>query len=73
MIPSALRKTPAVYVPLASVGGIPDGVVVECRWGSTVYDRAYKKKGQWFLLLGDEPRTEPSAVRVSRAFTESTG
>lgn len=62
-------STQCKYQPIRSLGEIPDGVVVNCKWienWSSTYDKAYKLNGFWYFVWNDELVKYPSAIQCRR-------
>lgn len=68
-------STQCKYQPIRSLGEIPDGVVLNCKWilnGSSTYDKAYKLNGFWYLVWNDEKMKYPNAIQCRRSAIEET-
>lgn len=69
IVPSYMRSTQCHYLSLETVGSIPEGLSVACRWGNQ-YDRAYTANGDWFLVFDDRKMPIPDGVQVRRGLYE---
>lgn len=68
-------STQCKYQPIRSLGEIPDGVVVNCKWienGSSTYDKAYKLNGFWYFVWNDESVKHPNAIQCRRIAISET-
>jgi hypothetical protein len=68
-------STQCKYQPIRSLGEIPDGVVLNCKWisnGSSTYDKAYKLNGFWYLVWNDESMRHPDAIQCRRIAIKET-
>jgi hypothetical protein len=68
-------STQCKYQPIRSLGEIPDGVVLNCKWisnGSSTHDRAYKLNGFWYLVWNDEAMRHPNAIQCRRIAIKET-
>jgi hypothetical protein len=68
-------STQCKYQPIRSLGEIPDGVVLNCKWisnGSSTHDKAYKLNGFWYLVWNDEAMRHPNAIQCRRIAIKET-
>lgn len=70
-VPTYMRSTQCHYLPLSTVGTIPDGVAVNCKWENR-YENAYTVEGEWFLVWQDKPMPPPEGIQVRRGLYETT-
>lgn len=68
-------STQCKYQPIRSIGEIPDGIVLNCKWvenGCSTYDKAYKLNGFWYLVWNDEVVNYPNAIQCRRTAINNT-
>lgn len=66
-----MRRTQCKYVPIELLDKIPDGLAVNCRWG-TAYERAYVVEGVWYLVWEDRKMPTPDGVQVRRGLYDDS-